>query len=191
MTRILIIMTISTPSSLICIVGAVTSLGHRSPSRFGTSPLDLWRAVTTSLDALRIAVTASFAVRVTSSSGNDSPMSPPLSLLPLSYIHFSTTSFNYIFPLIKPWESKDSGLRVFIPSPNFTFCYSRPFARSVAFQQLLEPASIPISLRQFAIDKGFTENVRGDHTLHVGVDARYVWGNFSDRLLSFTGKPGQ
>ncbi|KIM86217.1 hypothetical protein PILCRDRAFT_4745 [Piloderma croceum F 1598] len=35
---------------------------------------------------------------------------------------------------------------------------------------LLEPAGIPISLRQFAIDKGFTENVRGDHTLHISVD---------------------
>ena len=61
------------------------------------------------------------------------------------------------------------GVKGFWPAslPNFTFCCSRPFARSVAFQQLLEPAGIPISLRQFAIDKGFTENVLSYRQLYV------------------------
>jgi hypothetical protein len=48
--------------------------------------------------------------------------------------------------------------------------------------QLLDPASILISIRQFLIDKGFVENVRGDCTLHVGIDARYVW-YFMSRFL--------
>jgi hypothetical protein len=99
----------------------LSSSGWRSHHRLTHSR----PAVTASLDPLEAAVTVSFALRVTAlgtcerwlqAREMDSPLSSPLSLLPLSYIHLSTTSFNYIFPLIKPWESKDSGLRVYLIS---------------------------------------------------------------------------
>jgi len=54
----------------------------------------------------------------------------------------------------------------FFLSPSFT---RLPFSDHV---QLLAPAATPISIRHFAIRKGFVENVRGDRTLWVGIDAR-------------------
>ncbi|KIM86490.1 hypothetical protein PILCRDRAFT_816437 [Piloderma croceum F 1598] len=38
---------------------------------------------------------------------------------------------------------------------------------------LLEPAAVSISLRELVIQKGFVDNVRGDRTLWIGVDASH------------------
>jgi hypothetical protein len=38
--------------------------------------------------------------------------------------------------------------------------------------QLLEPASVRISFRHHVVKRGFIENIHGDRTLWVGIDAR-------------------
>ncbi|KIM77467.1 hypothetical protein PILCRDRAFT_76685 [Piloderma croceum F 1598] len=38
---------------------------------------------------------------------------------------------------------------------------------------LLELAGVPISLHQRAIQKGFVDNIRGDRTLWIGIDASH------------------
>ena len=48
--------------------------------------------------------------------------------------------------------------------------------------QLLEPASVKISLRSHAIERGFVNNVRGDRTIWFGIDARCVAGIFLLKL---------
>jgi hypothetical protein len=40
--------------------------------------------------------------------------------------------------------------------------------------QLLEPAREPISIRHLTIQRGFADNIHGDRTLWVGIDARYL-----------------
>ena len=44
--------------------------------------------------------------------------------------------------------------------------------------QLLKPASIKISLRSHAIEHEFVNNVCGDHTIWIGIDAKCVAGIF-------------
>jgi hypothetical protein len=51
------------------------------------------------------------------------------------------------------------------------------------FPQLLEPAGIPISIRNHAIQHGFVNNIHRDRTLSVGVHARYVVRPFFDPPL--------
>jgi hypothetical protein len=55
---------------------AVTSLGHRLPSRFGHPPLILWRAVTAFRDPLQIAGMAPFALQVTAGKPEMGPPCP-------------------------------------------------------------------------------------------------------------------
>jgi hypothetical protein len=148
------------------------------------------------LSTRRIAVTASFALQVTAAKPEISPPYPN-SVISLPALGPSSRSNDRV----RLGLAKISILVWFRGLPNRPRTYTSPFNSFLLarfphpplsgvlahlffhFLQLLEPAGIPISIRNHAIQHGFVNNIRRDRTLSVGVDAKYVLRPFFDPPL--------